>query len=246
MLPSKLKRQKILRLIASMSGYAFALVTLLAGAFIGLSRGSASAPVGRGIWIGLAILFVVAVTVVACQASAEYRRRTHDPTWVLHYQSMFDRMSKQRCSAANTLTEQKGSLGKFQDEVGTLVGEISFPRTDDPNREARVQFQAPVYLTNINRMGIVRPPSFKYDAAFEVEGTNYERRVQISHTLQPGEADRFTVKVAVARSSYHRFRATLRDVSGLVIQSLPIEMNCFVPRFRRNAVEKALSSTQAR
>jgi hypothetical protein len=154
--------------------------------------------------------------------------------------------SEERLTEAEYDERWGESLADFRDEVGTVVGEISFTRTDDPNREARVLFHAPVYLSNLNRMGIMKPPTFNYDTAFEAEGTEYERRVQISHTLEPGEADRFTVKVAVARSSRHRFRATLRDVTGLAIQSLPIEMNCFVPRFRCNAVEKALSSTQAR
>ena len=56
---------------------------------------------------------------------------------------------------------------------------------------------------------------------------------------------RFTVEVAVAQSSFHRFRATLRDVSGITLQSLPIEMNCLVPRSRRKIVENAINPPQA-
>jgi hypothetical protein len=76
----------------------------------------------------------------------------------------------------------------------------------------------------------------------EDEATNYQRRVQISHTLQPGEADRFTVKVAAAKSSVHNFQLTLHDVSGLMLQSAPIEMHCFVPRSRQKSIEKLLRS----
>jgi hypothetical protein len=109
--------------------------------------------------------------------------------------------------------------------------------------EQAVKFSAPVYLSNKNRMGLLRPPSYRYDAAFEIQRTNYQQRVPISHSLEPGESDRFTVKIAVAQSSFHRFRATLRDVSGRVWQSVPIEMSCFVPRSRRERVGNAISQS---
>jgi len=66
--------------------------------------------------------------------------------------------------------------------------------------------------------------------------------VQISHELQPGEADRFAVKIAVAQSSSHRFRATVGDITGQAFQSLPIELNCFVPRSRRSQIELLLKA----
>jgi hypothetical protein len=133
-------------------------------------------------------------------------------------------------------------LGPFREEVGTLSGEISFTTPDDIQRKV-VKFDAPVYLSNKNRLGIRRPPSYKYDTAFDVQGADYQKRVQISQSLDPGTADRFTIQVAVGRSSFHRFRATLRDLTGRVLESLPIEMNCFVPRSRSRMVDNLLSST---
>lgn len=134
-------------------------------------------------------------------------------------------------------------LGRFAEEVGTLAGEISFAASHSADRH-KVKFHAAVYLADANRMGILRPPTYRYDTAFEAEGLNYQRRVQISHTLQPGEADRFTVEIAVAQSSGHRFRATLRDITGWTLQSLPIEMNAFVPRSRSTSVGNALSRSK--
>lgn len=152
--------------------------------------------------------------------------------------------SEERMTEAEVQARWAKCLGPFTMEVGTLVGEIGFRNGLDSGPKNVVHFSAPVYLANKNRMGITRPPSYNYDSAFAVQGTSYQRRVQISHSLDPGEADRFTVKVAIAQSSFHRLRATLRDVSGLVWQSFPIEMHCFVPRSRRKAVEDAVAKSK--
>jgi hypothetical protein len=149
--------------------------------------------------------------------------------------------SEERMTEAEMQARWEECLGPFRAEVGTLVGEISFKIKNDAGLNNPVRFSAPVYLTNKNRYGLLKPPSYKYDSAFDIQGINYQRRVQISHSLQPGEADRFTVKLAVAKSSFHRFRATLRDVTGLIWESLPIEMNCFVPRSRWKVVANAIS-----
>jgi CHAT domain-containing protein len=136
----------------------------------------------------------------------------------------------------------KKCLGHFTDEVGTLVGEICFTNIGDAGRKHIVKFHAPVYLANQKLYRITKPPTFMYDTAFEAKASAYQRRVQISQELQPGETDRFTIKVAVAKSSFHRFRATLIDISGLTLESLPIEMNCFVPRWRQKSVQNMISS----
>jgi hypothetical protein len=149
--------------------------------------------------------------------------------------------SKERMTAAELQQRWRKCLGRFQEEVGTLAGEICFTGANDAGRKRKVKFHALVYLANRNRMGIMKPPTFAYDTAFETENSHYERRVQISHTLQSGEADRFTIRVAVAKSSFHRFRVTLHEISGLALHSLPIEMNCFVPRSRQRIVEQVIS-----
>jgi len=154
--------------------------------------------------------------------------------------------SEERLTELELDARWKKCLGRFDMEVGTLIGEISFKSAGNVGLKSVVKFTAPVYLVNKNRMGIPKPPSYKYDSAFDVRGLDYQRRVQISHSLAPGEADRFTVRVAVAESSSHRFRATLRDVTGQLWQSVPIKMDCFVPRSRRKRVGDAVfpSSTQ--
>lgn len=149
--------------------------------------------------------------------------------------------TEERITGAEVEKRWQECLGGFHDEVGTLVGEISFTSNGAAGQARLVKFHAPVYLANKNRSGITRPPAFMYDAAFEGQASAYQRRVQISQELQPGETDRFTIKLAVAESSLHRFRATLVDISGLTLDSLPIEMNCFVPRSRQKSVRTKIS-----
>jgi hypothetical protein len=150
--------------------------------------------------------------------------------------------SEERVTEAEIQSRYEQYLGRFRDEVGTLAGEISFKTTDGSGPKNAVKFSSPVYRTNQNRCGIPKPLTCKYDVAFEIQKNSYEKLVQISHSLGPGDTDRFIVKVAVAQSSFYQFRASLRDVSGLIWQSFPIEMNCFVPRSRRRAIENAMSS----
>jgi len=149
--------------------------------------------------------------------------------------------TEERITNAEVEKRWQEYLDHFRDEVGTLVGEISFTSNGAAGHRHLVKFHAPVYLANKNRYGITRPPTFMYDAAFEGQAAAYQRRVQVSQELQPGETDRFTIKVAVAASSFHRFRATLVDISGLTLESLPIEMKCFVPRSRQKSVQTKIS-----
>jgi hypothetical protein len=143
--------------------------------------------------------------------------------------------TRERISATEMQDRAKRFLGRFEDYVGTLVGEIEFITVERSDRQ-RVKFHSHVYLANQNRRGLPRPPTATYETVFEIEKKSYQKRVQISHELRAGEADRFTVKIAAAQSSSHRFRATIRDIGGRELRSLPIEMNCFVPRSRRSGL----------
>ena len=148
--------------------------------------------------------------------------------------------STERIVAAEYDGRIKTCLGPFQDWVGTLAGEIDFASAGGASRRHQVKFQAVVYLANVDRRGIFKPPTYSYDARFEAENTGYQRLVNISQEIKPGETDRFTVKIAVPLSSFHRFRTTIRDTSGETFKSEPIEMNCFVPRCQRDAVARKM------
>jgi hypothetical protein len=129
----------------------------------------------------------------------------------------------------------KQCLGRFQEEVGTLAGEISFRSVLGTQI---VKFKASVYLSNLNRRGLFKPPSYNYEAFFEIPKAQYQRKVAISQALQPRDADRFTFTVGVAQTSLHRFAVELVELSGRNWRSLPVQMKCFVPRSRRKLIEE--------
>ena len=118
---------------------------------------------------------------------------------------------------------------------------MSFSTHSDNERKRHVRFQAPVYLANKRLLGVPKPPTYTYDTSFETSQADYERRVQISHEIKPGDTDRFTVKVGIGRSSRHRFRAVVRDITGRILRSPLIEMTGFVPRSRSKRVESVIA-----
>ena len=120
--------------------------------------------------------------------------------------------------------------GPFTQAAGTLIGEISFATINAQTEQHVVKFHAIVYLENRNLIGVLVPPSIQYDTEFKAQGAGYQRKVPISHEVKSGETERFTVKIAIPQSSHHQFRAIVYEVGGVVLQSVPIEMTCFVPR----------------
>jgi len=134
-------------------------------------------------------------------------------------------------------------LGPFQDGVGTAFGEIDFTASAiDGNASRRtIAFRTPVCLFNMNRCGVPKPSSYEYQARFEVGMSGYQRRVSLSQEVKSGETDRFSAKIAVKKSSLHRFRATVRDIQGNQFQFPAIEMTIFVPRSAEARVNNFLS-----
>jgi hypothetical protein len=126
----------------------------------------------------------------------------------------------------------KKSLGPFQDAVGTIIGEIDFVESSSVQKYL-VRFRAVVFIWNVNRRGLPRPPSALYDVEFQPVGRDYRKNVPVSHELRPGEADRFLIRVAVSQSSIHQFRVLFRDIGGEQVISPWIRLKCFVPRTRR-------------
>jgi hypothetical protein len=62
-----------------------------------------------------------------------------------------------------------------------------------------------VSLRHDHRVGRPRPPSARYSAKLDYDRSDYEISVPISHSLEAGEADRFTLTVFAERSSSHSF-----------------------------------------
>ncbi len=131
----------------------------------------------------------------------------------------------------------KRAVGPFQEEVGTVIGEISFAESSTKQKYA-VRFRAVVYIFNKNRRGLPRPPSAKYHVELETNGANYQKHVaDFVHEIKPGETDRFLIRIQVKQPSNHRFRVTFCNADGQTIQTRWIRLRCFVPRTRRGRLE---------
>jgi hypothetical protein len=154
-----------------------------------------------------------------------------------------DNGALERLTLSEVNSKEQDCFGPFSEQVGTLVGEISFALSEGSVDRYKVKFRGVVYLANANRVGLPRPPSATYDVTFETEATSYQRRVPISHDLQPGAVDRLAIKVAIRQSSIHNFSPTVREITGHELKLQPVQMKCFVPRSRRNFVESKLNAT---
>lgn len=126
----------------------------------------------------------------------------------------------------------KRTLGPFNEEVGTVIGQISFIE-ETTDQSFIVHFRAVVYIFNKNRRGLHKPPSSTYNVEFETKGKNYQRQLgNFSHEIKPGETDRFLIKLGIKKTSSHRFRVKFRNVDGHSINSPWISLQSFVPRSR--------------
>ena len=123
-------------------------------------------------------------------------------------------------------------LGDFQHNAGIVTGELVYDTAsaDAGIQERRVRFSAVVHLFNEMLCGAPAASTYQYAIKFDTEGSNYQRRVGISHVLKPGEADRFNLKIGLDKSSLHSFTVTLLYNDGHELTSPTIELLTFIPR----------------
>ena len=168
-----------------------------------------------------------------------------DGKWVDQVQYEFHEADgTQRRVTKDELTQREDkALGPFKEWVGTLAGEIMFTSQSDANATQSVKFQAVVYLANENRYGLPRPTTFEYQTSLKSERRGYSKAVPISQELKAGDTDRFSLKIAVPRSSSHQFTLRVRDISGSEIRSEKIVLRSFVPRSVGSRIERSESSS---
>ena len=105
--------------------------------------------------------------------------------------------------------QRMGVDGAFQDGVGTVIGKIDFlaPTIDGQAEKRTIAFWTPVCFIESGGRGVLAPMSYTYQSQFEVGMSRYQRRVPLSQEVKSGDTDRFSAKIAVKKSSRHRFRA---------------------------------------
>jgi hypothetical protein len=132
---------------------------------------------------------------------------------------------------------QVSFLGPFQNNMATAQGEIVYSGGGQPGRQ--VKFSTRVYVTNLYLAGAPAPPTAQYDAFLQVEGDHYVVDVPISQAIKAGEFDRFTFRIAAAKSSLHRFRLKLLYNDGEIFSTTPVDLQIFIPRSTVNMFKRA-------
>jgi hypothetical protein len=140
-------------------------------------------------------------------------------------------LSKVPSRAMGSISDDDPMFGKFKGGGAQLVGRLRFKAaTPDGRIESRaVKFSVEVWLFNEMRVGVPRPPSYEYEAKFQVTGTNYTETVPINKTVGPGQEELISIRLGVPKSSIHDFDVSLRSANAR-IDSSPIHLEMFIPK----------------
>jgi hypothetical protein len=147
----------------------------------------------------------------------------------------------------------KGALGSFQNGKAIIVGELNYvetnyeghkiQRTNQLKHLVYLHIRTPLYEILQGQTGSADPSS-EYSIGFENQEENYSKVTykfathkdnyqavlpEISHSLTPGEADRFLVYIEVERSSIHDFDIVLMYNNSEQLKSQDIKLELFRP-----------------
>jgi len=150
----------------------------------------------------------------------------------------------------------KGALGSFQNGKAIIVGELNYVETNYEGHKIQRTNQLKHFVNlsiktpptdesykNFKRYGASAPPSSKYSIGFEnqeeysyktrhrfaTQEDNYQVFLHVSHSLTPGEADRFLVYLEVEKSSIHDFNIILMYNNSEQLKSEDIKLELFRP-----------------
>ena len=137
----------------------------------------------------------------------------------------------------------KRALGSFQNGKAIIVGELNYVETNYKGHRfqrtnqlkhlvnlSRKNISEEISLTYTQDMGGSAPPSFEYSIDFAAQEDNYQAVLpEVSHSLAPGEADRFLVRLEVGRSSIHKFNVFLIYNNSKQLKSQDIKLELFRP-----------------
>lgn len=127
--------------------------------------------------------------------------------------------------------ENDSAWSPFPDGYVVVAGRLDFDSVDREGQPYHysLPIRARVFMFNI-RYDLPMPPSYQYTAELEHTGENYFVPIGVCHSLKPGEADRFTIRLACSQSAFHEFRIRWEFAGGLSSYSCPIMLEQVVPR----------------
>jgi hypothetical protein len=128
--------------------------------------------------------------------------------------------------------KRMGFLGRFKDGGAIVYGFLDFvgPNIEGRAERSSVRFSTIIWLYNKYAFAEWVPPTYKYHVKLSIDEKHYEKSVQVSQSLKPGDSDRFIIRVGVDKSSLHKFRLKAVYNNGAILISPPIVLRVFVPR----------------
>ena len=130
----------------------------------------------------------------------------------------------------------------FPDGYAVVAGVFEYDAIDADGKlkSYTTTFRARVFLFNV-RFDAPMPPSYQYHVELKSNGKDYAVSCPISHSLCPGEPDRFQVRLACPQSARHTFRIVWRFNGDREIVSPKIKLNQFIPRTYANENSEEIS-----
>jgi hypothetical protein len=132
-------------------------------------------------------------------------------------------------------------LGKYvpkelQDEsIVAVKGELEF---GPAKRRKKVPFATTMLFDSTFEAPV--PASQQYDLALTAGKAPDTLRVPIAHSLKPGEADQFLLRIASDKSAHYALKLTIRRIGdGQELPEQKVALDVFVPRSASKRVVKA-------
>jgi len=109
---------------------------------------------------------------------------------------------------------------------GVLVyGILSYQTDNGENRE--VKFST-IYAQG--GFGGGEGPEYFYELFLEAGKSGYSKFLPVSHSVKPGEAEHFVVRIGTDKSANFDLLFTLKDTSGKELPSEAVNIEIFIPR----------------
>ncbi|MCW3816306.1 hypothetical protein ONA91_17825 [Micromonospora sp. DR5-3] len=125
-------------------------------------------------------------------------------------------------------TLRRRALGPFPRGWVELIGTLQYDQIEiDGSSVRRANPIRSLISLNDPLAGAPLPPSHEYLVQLRSDGQNYSETVQVSHSLAPGESDRFLINIAADRSSIHELSLQLRYNDDGMVASGPINLALF-------------------
>lgn len=126
---------------------------------------------------------------------------------------------------------RKEAYGRFSSGVAVVIGELQYGSIEKSG-EMQEKVNKFIAKVSIGGPGVGQPlrPSNEYDVKLKVSGSDYEVPVPIYYAIDPEGTDRFLLRIAADKSSFHEFDVSFHFNNQVEISTDPIELELFLSR----------------